>query len=190
MSNRYKCIECGEEVWLTHSVSKQVWPGLPYLCSAECIVSYIKALPDFTAQRSAFQPRQELDITGDSNPIWDCYTRRHYKSIPEVNFARLLLSEGIEFTYEAHYLPVGTTIYIPDFLVMRKNLMIEIKGVWSPGSRKKFAKVMELYPPETSLMIPSFVCYEFGKEVEEKCRILLNLPELSKKAGRRKWQRI
>ena len=190
MSTRHKCAECGEEIWLTHVLSKQVWPGLPYLCSAECIISYIKALPDFDYRVRAFRLRNPADISRDSNPIWDCYTKTHYKSIPEVNFARLLLSEGIDFAYEQWFMPVGTTVYIPDFFIPSKNILIEVKGMWAAGSRSKFAKVIEKYPDIEMLLIPAFVCYEFSKDAEEKCRALLNLPELSKKAGRRKWQRI
>ena len=113
-----KCAHCRSNFKATAKDLKAIGYDGTHFCSRECLIGYLSI-------------RRSPPVSGKPLPIhWD------YKSEWERKFADFLTSYGLDFRYEPYaFLLPNQKWYIPDFLV--NGHMIEIKGVWEAGARKK-----------------------------------------------------
>lgn len=73
----------------------------------------------------------------------DCFFRSSWES----NFARFLNYKNIKWEYEPkHFKLYDGRTYTPDFLLIKENKYIEIKGYWRDDAREKFDLFKEQYP--------------------------------------------
>ena len=64
-----------------------------------------------------------------------------------MSVASALKGAGVPFQYETlvlDYLRPAT--YTPDFLIMSNNIILEVKGFWTPSDRTKHLLVRDEYP--------------------------------------------
>ena len=105
-------------------------------CVRKFIIGMTVKLPDNVYGRSRSK------FLTPAIDIWDCVTRRHYRSTYEVYVARFFTEEGISFIYEFITLKVGRSNYTPDFWLPDINLFVEVKGAWGMSAKKKFESVL------------------------------------------------
>ena len=113
-----KCLHCNGRFLADAKTLKAIGYDGAHFCSKDCLIDYLSIPTD--------PPKGGHVII----PHWD------YKSEWESSFARFCRENDLNFMYEpfAFSLPNGRW-YIPDFMV--NGHMIEIKGVWESGARKK-----------------------------------------------------
>lgn len=75
-----------------------------------------------------------------------------FRSSWELAFAKYLDSINELWFYEFWQFDLGTMTYTPDFYLPRKELFVEIKGLWR-DTKEKFDKFKEEYPFENMLLI-------------------------------------
>jgi len=71
-----------------------------------------------------------------------------YRSMFEINIAKMLAEKGIKFEYENHkltYIPKPRT-YTPDFYLVEQDIYIEAKGELDKGDRVKMNLIKQQYP--------------------------------------------
>lgn len=75
-----------------------------------------------------------------------------FRSSWELAFAKYLDSINELWFYEFWQFDLGTMTYTPDFYLPRKELFVEIKGLWR-DTKEKFDRFKEEYPFENILLI-------------------------------------
>ena len=151
------CTVCNGSFEITRREYKTTHPDFDLYCSVACLLRFIsKGGPDQPI-KTVPKPSWMRGIIGK---------RSSYEEITERFFA----VHGIRSAYEPFSLRlVDGRRYIPDFCLPDfNNLMIECKGVWSWKGREKLAKVLEVIPEKSLLLIPEYLIGQM--------RICLNHP--------------
>ena len=71
-----------------------------------------------------------------------------FRSVYEIEVAEWLTLNGIDWEYECVYYDVAGQVCIPDFRLPDYGVILEVKGLWMQGSRRKILGLRELYPHE------------------------------------------
>lgn len=135
-----ECKKCKREfVW---KVDKRVNRlHSPTVCSDKCFKNVM-----YRANR------KHLDLSESSVafPRKDPYLMR---SSYEVGFAMWMNNNNLKWIYEPwSYVLSNKKRYVPDFFIKNYEVLVEIKGIWEPGSYSKFKRFKEEYP-EIATMI-------------------------------------
>ncbi len=89
------------------------------------------------------------------------FDRYLFRSSWEVKFAKRLVAAGIKYFYEPQRFKLSNhKTYCPDFFLEDRNLWVEIKGLWKPGSKDKFDLFKIEYPQHKIIVLGSL------KEIE------------------------
>ncbi len=84
-----------------------------------------------------------------------------FRSQFEVEVAKFLTARKIKWEYEKWTLDLGDQKYTPDFYLPEKALMLEVKGRWLGGGKKKFRKAIKKGYP--LLLIPEHIIKDIRK---------------------------
>lgn len=140
--------------------------GLSCFCSKLCIERFIKGRP-------IIDPKQRVwssgCLTGDERVIDQAayvvsqLTGDGYRSNFERNVGDWLYLLEEEYEIEPVTFEVGKTGHVtPDLLLPRRDLLIEVKGVWALGQKAKFSRFLEEWLPQIDIiMIPWRLHAEF-----------------------------
>ena len=99
-----------------------------------------------------------LPQTGE---VWDDCHQMFFRSWFEVDVAKFLTACKIKWEYEKWTLDLGDQKYTPDFYLPGKALMLEVKGRWLGGGKKKFRKAIKKGYP--LLLIPEHIIKDIRK---------------------------
>ncbi len=125
-------------------------------CSASCLLSYIKSFKEVSRVFSLYEAT--LPQTGE---VWDGHHQMFFRSQFEVEVAKFLTARKVKWEYEKWTLNLGDQKYTPDFYLPEKALMLEVKGRWLGGGKKKFRKAIKKGYP--LLLIPEHIIKDIRK---------------------------
>ncbi len=130
---RYRCY-CGSEIDLIASKRNKFSTRVPLYCTLACLTQHIESF----VPHDLIPAGTKSILSQATNDIWDPITKLWYRSKYEVYVARYLKSLSYKVEYETRSLHFGTATYTPDFYLPDRSLFIEVKGLWSGSSKKKF----------------------------------------------------
>lgn len=166
------CSVCGQKIVWKPGNWKFELKRQPYFCSAKCAMNWLLGI------NSGVHPTC-LDGCSYTEPhpckTTDLFSTKfgiYFRSKYELLVAESFLLYGFCFEYEKWLFNVDGTYYLPDFLVKLSdvNVLIEVKGVWEPGSKKKVFSYMEAYGDELPLVVfPWNLFKSFERLVHENC---------------------
>lgn len=175
------CRVCGEVRELTREQLKLLHKDLPFICSTRCLLKYILKIesywniartPEWFAKVS--RPERRVVTEGGSYcPHQKILFRSKYDR--EVSY--WLMAKGIKFLYEPFQIKIGTTVYVPDFLLPEKGVLVEVKGVWMGRSKKKLTNFLQEYPNSPLVLIPWVLHTAIKKEARKKFQGLERMAE-------------
>lgn len=137
-------------------------------CSASCLLSYIK---EFDARSANYLPLRSA-VLPQTGEVWDDHHQMFFRSQFEVDVAKFLTEAKIVWEYEKHTLILGNQRYTPDFYLTDKALMLEVKGRWLGGGKKKFRKAVKKGYP--LLLIPEHIIKDIRKCVSSTPKTNVN----------------
>jgi len=136
-----------------HTITKKDFTYLidadSYHCSAACLLESIKA-----CQSNGRPGYQKVPKDYDENDR-DHYSRefdQFFRSAYEIEVAKWLTLNGIEWEYEQIWYEVVGKVCIPDFRLITYPVILEVKGLWLAGSKRKLKNLRNLYPRENILV--------------------------------------
>lgn len=166
---KIRCSECANVCTIPTTENKCLdRSGGPFCCSAECAAKWIRA-------------QERINITFDNktvilNPNHECpdgcvysdVLDMTFKSNFELHFAESMFDHGLRFWYEPMVFVFGGDEYTPDFFFYDHGALVEVKGAWQPGKRKKMKKFREYFSHIPLLVVPwaNRECYFPTNEME------------------------
>jgi predicted nuclease of restriction endonuclease-like RecB superfamily len=104
--------------------------------------------PEHFSRHSALMKQKYSN--GEIKPSTIKSARHPYKDLSmrsqaEVRFAGYLDEMSLVWQYEPEKIDLGWATYIPDFYLPDHDHWIEVKGVWTPDSKKKYEEFSETY---------------------------------------------
>ena len=157
---RLKCY-CGKGLHLSQKEAKLILPKQEMFCSTECFHQY---LIDLRPQTKEMPYMLSDGMVGEEKPNYDRVTKQKYRSLYEVYCARFLFYNDFPFYYERYTVSVGKKYYTPDFFLPEVNTFIEVKGLWSQGSKQKFLAAREKID---LILLPSYLQKAFTKKYKD-----------------------
>ena len=155
------CAVCGNEFRI-EDPRNQVFDWNIQLCSVNCFIGYVMSRPNSGIVRDTTNQVKILSLASEK---WDEVTKSFYRSEYEILIARSLLRMGEDFLYEKLTITIGNDNYTPDFYLTRPDLFLEVKGVWSNGSKKKLTQAVRYGYP--ILLLPWYMEKLFRKRENE-----------------------
>lgn len=134
----YRCSVCYKEFYLPRKEHKLLIKGMEKFCTISCIEAFIFGLErtdDYTAKTAGI-----LGLNEDG--VWDCITKKWYRSWYEVYVSRFFSINSIYAEYESIAFQTSRGKYIPDFRLPEFSLLVEVKGLWSMSAKAKFKDVI------------------------------------------------
>lgn len=156
---RYICEHCGADFYLTAYDKKSIHPMVDVFCSRKCILDYLKANSFDTPDHL-----QVCDPVVDPNglTIYSKLLDRWFRSYFEAYVCEWLHAEKESYWYEKFGIPIGENhCYTPDLYLPERHVLIEVKGVWTPGQELKMTRFIRQYPDVKILIIPWYLHDEF-----------------------------
>ena len=145
-----KCSVCKSFFALTAKQESLTISRVPMYCSIACLLGRIRQggprLSDLGEAFGLVPPHMKV-------------LQGQYRSENEYTFANFLTSTFGEGSFD--YEPFAIRLrkgdrYIPDFYLKKYRAVIEIKGTWGMGAKKKFARAIEEVP--SLIFVPSYLC--------------------------------
>lgn len=120
------CEVCGETISIISDLHyKSI---IPLVCSKPCLRVYIEDRDYPALDTSSF-----YKIEKGANHVLKSSFENVFKTfLDECNF---------QYQYEPFAIKTGSKLYIPDFFIPSKNLLIEIKGQWKYPQSANFFRV-------------------------------------------------
>jgi hypothetical protein len=152
-----RCETCKEKIVIKQSEWKYQHGAVGMYCSKECLAEQIRAFATIDSGYS------ELDympspINGMKISHYESYSKSmniSFRSDFEKRVARFLRDQEFDFLYEPYCFEFETFSYTPDFYVKPPyNCLIEVKGVFGVGGKKKLSLFLEYYPNINFIFIP------------------------------------
>jgi hypothetical protein len=145
------CGQCGRVFRLADSHRKLIHRSFEQFCCVECSIGFIKDSPVLPELVTVPLPRG--------------FRRALSRSSYEVAWAEMFKRSGIEVVYEPFSIRLDDgRRYIPDFLVVKNNLLIECKGSWAIGAKSKLSEVFKKVGDQL-LLLPTHLCREAVRRV-------------------------
>lgn len=149
------CSVCGKQIVWKQGEWKFELKHQPYFCSAQCALNWLLGLPSGEhptcldcCSYTAPHPCRTTDVFSTK---FNIYFRSKY----ELLVAESFLLYGFCFEYEKWLFEIDGTYYLPDFLVKLNevNVLVEVKGVWEPGAKKKVLTYIDNYGDTLPLVV-------------------------------------
>jgi predicted nuclease of restriction endonuclease-like RecB superfamily len=159
-----KCHHCGVEIALTSSQRRYLPREVPILHDLGCFRAYVESRPVGQASDEIFPNRvEEGGAEMEPGACFSVRLGRYFRSWFEANAAEVMVqSWGWTLEYEAWCVRLGRgRLYIPDFLVLRNQVFLEIKGCWMGAGRKKFLAAFERLGPDRLVLVPTHLAGQF-----------------------------
>ena len=149
----FRCCVCGEFFDLHRSASRIADRQFPMQCSIGCLKKHIRIwkFPKIN--------------TGEllTSPDWKIVPKpahmlsKHMRSEYEYAFAKLFKEHNIEYRYEPFAIRLENgDRYVPDFYLPEYWTLVECKGTWGMGAKKKFKRVLLEVP--SLIIVQSYLC--------------------------------
>lgn len=101
---------------------------------------------------------------GRPETVYSSLLGRFFRSNYEKNFAEVMASWGVVFTYETvAFVWNSTKSYTPDFYFPQYKAFVELKGRWGSGQRKKYKIFRAVFPEVSMLVAPWLLEGDFRK---------------------------
>lgn len=167
------CCICGTKYQVSTVETKYLYDGEDFACGPDCTIEWL-----IYGREQRVNP---LSLNGSSvggggrkcGPVslgradkhYSPITHRYYRSEFERNFAEVMHSRRMRFSYEHlafTWADDGATkFYSPDFYSSTHRAFVEIKGRWGAGQKKKFKSFREHFPEVSILLVPWVVEDQF-----------------------------
>lgn len=156
-----KCSACNK-LQTIKTVNWKLVSKVPFahICSRECFLKWIKSGKSISVKNDGFIVCSSPAITTGASysEKLDKFFRSRYESA----VAEYLSLQNIDFLYEAGFFEVGkNSIYIPDFYLPENNSFIEVKGLFSGGSKTKYINLKKKYSKIRILLLSWLLHKEF-----------------------------
>jgi hypothetical protein len=159
------CGVCGAVQNIRHDKLKYLHRSFSHLCSARCLLNRIWSYPTLSSEGKERRFKHYewfVDLPDDSpipqreqGPVWSRALGKAFHSRYEIELAKWFNAYAIAWLYEEIFVRVnGTTIYIPDFYLPSRDVVIEVKGFWGQGQKQKMTDVQEQHPSMRLILVP------------------------------------
>ena len=149
---RAVCSVCGDVIRISNEDRKSLHQSFGFYCSIDCLYEDI-ARPG----RASLKHLQVCDpiIPKHDRKVFSQRFNIAFASQFEYHFANWLADKGEIFWYERVGIPIRESkTYTPDFLLPKRNLFIELKGLWLNGARDKLTWFRKEYPEVPLIVVP------------------------------------
>jgi|GEM_PF-3098799 len=139
-----------------------------FVCSKECVIEWVlhAKMPKAALQNVEYLSRDR------GNEEYSQKMKMYFRSRYELLVAEELYNFGFRVRYEeiGFQLRDGLAHYVPDFYIL-DHCLIEVKGKWGVGGKKKMRRFRDDFPEVPLLVIPWNIKSDFyrGKEHNVIC---------------------
>lgn len=171
--SRTRCSVCGNSFAIDAREAGGLVGFDRAFCSSKCLVRYIQSVPkDGVPDRWIDAGIVRVRTPSDFDRSALCYSfllRTGFRSYYEGRVAEVLvLRYGMRLFYEPFEVevPIGSKsrIYIPDFFLPEHGVLLEVKGAWLHGGKRKFFEALKRIGEDRLILVPSHLRKSFFKE--------------------------
>lgn len=143
------CSVCESSFLLSRKEYKLVHSDFPLFCGGVCLITRIK------------EKTRSLPILHPV-PTRMRYVPGGFRSKMEGWVYNYLTYKGLKLKHEPGSIRLlDGSRYVPDFLVEEWNCLLEVKGLWHPGARRKLSDARVACPDIELILIPSYLPGKF-----------------------------
>lgn len=141
------CSFCGKMITWKSSTWKYEYKEPPFFCSAPCCMDWLLKEEGGEYPIDLDGCSRNTRVASATTNIYSPKFETYFRSTYELLVAEVFYQFGIPFEYEEWLFQVGKVYYLPDFLIKTEfgYFIIEVKGVFEPGSKKKIRTYHSLY---------------------------------------------
>ena len=143
---RVRCDSCEDFKYLKSDEVKNIHPELAFYCSKPCVLEALKVPGEKFNGLDTTPVEDQSDRHVESWALKTCF-----KTMFEMRVAEWLTELDYEWYYELYAIEFSEDgdrrdIWIPDFVLPTQQILIEVKGKWNQGQKKKMGRFLRAHP--------------------------------------------
>lgn len=139
---RVRCDICDDFKYLKYKENKTIHPELAFYCSKHCLEKALQIPGGKFNGMDTIPVEDQVDRYVESWKLKTCFKTKY-----EMHVAEWLTDLDYEWYYELYAIKFNEhDIWIPDFILPEQQILIEVKGLWNQGQKKKMSRFIEYHP--------------------------------------------